>query len=668
MNAIELTAHFSIILFSSFFTFTILFFQGRNLGFKGSFFFILFSSFFQIGSLIVLFKTIIFNNNLIYTFNVGNWFCIGNLKVEFNFIFDSLSIIMIQLIIFISLTTQIYSFYYLKNDPNIIKFQSYISLFTFFMIVLVTADNFILFFTGWEGIGLCSYLLISFWSTRVEARMAGLKAIGINRFGDCAFIISISLIASIAKSIEFSTIFCIINFYKNIIIDFYFFTINYFTIINFFFFIAVSAKSAQIGLHIWLSDAMEGPTPVSALIHAATMVTAGIYLIIRISVIFEVTQNVKELLAFTGAITALFGASVAAFQWDIKKIIAYSTCSQLGYMLCACGFGGYTLAFYHLIIHGYFKALLFFAAGLVIHNFKGEQDIRKMGSLLKFLPLTWSYFFIGLTSLIGIPGTAGYYSKEKILDYISIIPSKNAQVCYSFLIIALIFTVIYSMRIITYVFTSSPRGPKPSYFNISKKNYKEAPFFIIFFLTFVSFLSIFADNFFHHFTIGTGSTFLNSAFPQIRPNQYIYLSEGYANYNRNVPIFTILFGFFFFKLSEAYKITFFSFKNFFKHTFFKTSVINKFFFIYEYWIFKFFQNGWFIDSALSKPFFIIFNNFINYSIIIEKGVCEVIGPSGVSAIFDWFTYWVEILNIQRSANANIALIVVFNIVIILSFI
>jgi NADH:ubiquinone oxidoreductase subunit 5 (subunit L)/multisubunit Na+/H+ antiporter MnhA subunit len=203
---------------------------------------------------------------------------------------------------------------------------------------------------------------------------------------------------------------------------------------------------------------MEGPTPVSALIHAATMVTAGVYFILRTSILFELNYNIQELIALIGAFTAFFGASAAAFQFDVKKIIAYSTCSQLGYMICVCGFGGYKLAFYHLLTHGYFKALLFFSAGLLIHNFKGEQDIRKMGGVYSIMPLTFSFFFVGLSCLMGLPGTSGFDSKEKILDYISIHNNKSSVICYNLLLFALFFTVFYSFKIMYYIFFQSPAG------------------------------------------------------------------------------------------------------------------------------------------------------------------------------------------------------------------
>lgn len=670
------------IIFSPLFIFFTIFFYGRKIGVWGCWYIIIFNTFFQLFCFFYFFFEFSqsFGNNIV-CLQLGNWFKIGYIRANFNFIFDSLSVLMMQLVIFISVITQIYSFFYLYNEPNLIRFQSYISLFTFFMLVLVTADNFVLFFLGWEGVGLCSYLLISFWSTRVEARIAGLKAVAVNRIGDCAFIAYVAMIAVLAKSVEFPVIFNVIGYYSNVTVHIFNWEIKYIAIANFFALVAVMAKSAQIGLHIWLADAMEGPTPVSALIHAATMVTAGIYLVIRVSFIFDITPNIKEIMAYIGALTALFGASVAAFQWDIKKIIAYSTCSQLGYMLCVCGFGGYKLGFYHLITHGYFKALLFFSAGLVIHNLNGEQDMRKMGGLINCFPLAAVYFFVGLSSLVGLPGTAGYFSKERILDYISVIPTDNAVSCYTLLILALVFTSIYSMRLINYIFFGDFRGFKVHYTQ-AQNIVTEAPNYVIFVLTFLAILSIVADTIFHNFTVGLNSSFLNTSFSgQINNNFFFFIADTHAFYNRHIPMFAIFIGVVFYYIFEYFFYCFSFFSYLFQDLvffcvepvggisyYFKWAVrnfINWFsFFFRNFYIF--FQKAWLIDYSIGYFFFPIFKFFVNSSFIVEKGFCEYFGPYGIKILFNFITYRIDIFNISRSVMVGVSIMPIVNILIILS--
>jgi NADH-ubiquinone oxidoreductase chain 5 len=297
----------------------------------------------------------------------------------------------------------------MKEDPNQIRFFSYISLFTFFMIVLITSGNLIQLFIGWEGVGIVSYLLVNFWYSRIDANKSSIMAILTNKVGDISFLLAISILFIIFKSFDFSIIFSLTTS-KNInIVE------NLLYYICFFFIIAGVGKSAQIGLHIWLPEAMEGPTPVSSLIHAATMVTAGIFLIIRCSFLFIVVPNVLIWLILFGSITTFLGSSIGLFQYDIKKIIAYSTCSQLGYMFLSCGLIGFDNSIFHLINHAFFKGLLFLSAGSIIHCFSHEQDFRKMGNLYLFLPISYISILIGSLSLVGFPFLSGFYSKEKII-------------------------------------------------------------------------------------------------------------------------------------------------------------------------------------------------------------------------------------------------------------
>jgi len=292
----------------------------------------------------------------------------------------------------------------MEYDIHLIKFLSYLSIFSFFMIFLIMSNNFLILFVGWEGVGLISYLLINFWNTRIQANKASLKAMIFNRIGDYALLISILLIFNIFYTFNFHTIFLLsffINEIYNKLIIFNLLNINFFDFVCFFITIACIAKSAQLGLHLWLPDAMEGPTPVSALLHAATMVTAGVFLIIRCSFLFEFSINMLVFICLIGSITSFFTGLIGLFQYDIKKIVAYSTCSQLGFMFVSCGLSNYSFALYHLFTHSFFKALLFLSCGSIIHSLNEEQDIRKMGGFYNYLPFTYISFLISLLSLSG---------------------------------------------------------------------------------------------------------------------------------------------------------------------------------------------------------------------------------------------------------------------------
>jgi proton-translocating NADH-quinone oxidoreductase chain L len=294
--------------------------------------------------------------------------------------------------------------------------MSYLSLFTFFMLILITADNFVLMFVGWEGVGLCSYLLINFWFTRIQANKAAIKAMMMNRIGDFCLLIGMFLIFTNYKSVDYATVAVLTPFLKTQTINFLNLKVNLLIVIGIFLFLGAVGKSAQLGLHTWLPDAMEGPTPVSALIHAATMVTAGVFLIVRSSFIYEFIPHVLEFIAIIGALTAFFASTTGLVQNDLKRVIAYSTCSQLGYMVFACGLSNYSVGFFHLSNHAFFKALLFLGAGSVIHAVNDEQDMRKMGGLRNLVPFTYSMMTIGSLALIGFPFLTGFYSKDLILE------------------------------------------------------------------------------------------------------------------------------------------------------------------------------------------------------------------------------------------------------------
>jgi proton-translocating NADH-quinone oxidoreductase chain L len=410
-------------------------------------------------------------------------------KLKWGFLFDSLSITMFLVITFVSVLVQLYATEYMSHDLNRTRFTAYLGLFVFFMILLVSADNYIQMFIGWEGVGLVSYLLINFWYTRVEAARSALKAVGVNKFGDYAFVMALIFMFKYFNSVEFETIFSTANF--KVLDQINFLGVNFpiLSFISFFILIAAVGKSAQLGLHTWLPDAMEGPTPVSALIHAATMVTAGVYLLVRSSPLIEFSPKILALTAIIGATTALFGASTALFQNDLKKVIAYSTCSQLGYMVCACGLSAYSAAMFHLVTHAFFKALLFLCAGSVIHALSDEQDMRKMGGLIKILPFTYAMMTIGSLSLMGFPFLAGYFSKDLILEIAASTYTFVGIYCFIIGTIAAIFTALYSVRLTYLTFFTKTNAYKNIIINAH-----EAPLLMAVPLMILSVLSIIAGR------------------------------------------------------------------------------------------------------------------------------------------------------------------------------
>ena len=383
------------------------------------------------------------DNKLIF-----NWISSGNFNVNWSINIDPLSSIMLVVVSLISSLIHFYSIGYMEHDPHKPRFMAYLSLFTFSMLVLVTADNFLQLFFGWEGVGLCSYLLIGFWYKKSTANSAAIKAFVVNRVGDFGFAIGIFLIFLFYGTVNYEEVFQLTPQLIQKQIVFFGNEFNLITTICIMLFIGSMGKSAQIFLHTWLPDAMEGPTPVSALIHAATMVTAGVFLVVRCSPIFEYSQVALNVVAIIGMMTAFFAATVALVQNDIKKIIAYSTCSQLGYMFFAAGVGAYHVAIFHLFTHAFFKALLFLGSGCVIHSFTEEQDIRQMGGVWKKIPYTYSLMVIGTLALTGFPFLSGYYSKDAIIEFAFL---KGSYVGYSAATVGIftaLLTAIYSWRLI----------------------------------------------------------------------------------------------------------------------------------------------------------------------------------------------------------------------------
>ena len=383
------------------------------------------------------------SNKLIF-----NWISSGDFSVNWSINIDPLTSVMLVIVSLISSIIHFYSIGYMSSDPHKSRFMAYLSLFTFSMLTLVTADNFLQLYFGWEGVGLCSYLLIGFWYKRPTANAAAIKAFIVNRVGDFGFAIGIFLIFFFYGTVDYNEVFqqtpALIQ--KEVIllgIEF-----NLITLICLLLFTGAMGKSAQILLHTWLPDAMEGPTPVSALIHAATMVTAGVFLVVKCSPLFEYSQTALNVVASVGMLTAFFAATVALVQNDIKKIVAYSTCSQLGYMFFAAGVGAYHVAIFHLFTHAFFKALLFLGAGCVIHSFNDEQDIRSMGGVWKKIPYTYALMIIGTLALTGFPFLSGYYSKDAIIEFAYLKGSTIGYYAAAVGVITAMLTAIYSWRLI----------------------------------------------------------------------------------------------------------------------------------------------------------------------------------------------------------------------------
>ena len=405
-------------------------------------------------SLVTFFEVV---NGKTLNYDVYTWVLSGSFKVSIGFMIDPLSAIMLIVVTTVSLLVHIYSSGYMHGDPGYYRFFSYLSLFTFSMLMLVLGNNLLQLYFGWEAVGLCSYFLIGFWYEKKSAADAGKKAFIVNRFGDFGFGLGVFMIFLFLGSIQYSDIFANINTLRGQTVNLLGCNVDLPTLIALLLFCGAAGKSAQIPLHVWLPDAMEGPTPVSALIHAATMVTAGVFMVARFSPLFNLSPTAMAVVAITGAVTSLFAATIALVQNDIKRIIAYSTCSQLGYMFLACGVGAYGAGVFHLYTHAFFKALLFLGAGSVMHAMQGELNIQKMGGLRKYMPLTFWTFFIASLSIAGIPGFAGFFSKDEIL-WLAFNGGTVGKIVWVIGTLVAGITAFYSFRIIWLAFFGSFRG------------------------------------------------------------------------------------------------------------------------------------------------------------------------------------------------------------------
>ena len=449
-----------MLLFLPLLSFFICILFGRHMGGKGVKLYAPLLNFINCILAYFLFKEVYLLASVVYL-PLGTWFDLGLLSVQCGLQLDSMVAAMLILITTISFFVHLFSTSYMATDPHLPRFMAYLSLFTFFMLVLVTSPNFLQLFIGWEGVGLCSYLLINFWFTRIQANKAAIKAMVINKVGDLALLVAISLLWIALGTLEYDAIFCLLSVGFKVDL--------YLSALTFCLLLAVIGKSAQIGLHTWLPDAMEGPTPVSALIHAATMVTAGVFLIIRASPLFEKSPFILLLIVCIGSLTAFFTATIALAQTDLKKVIAYSTCSQLGYMVMVCGFSQYTLSLFHLLNHGFFKALLFLSAGSIIHALGAEQDIRKLGSLKRMLPLTYVCVLIASFSLMGLPFLTGFYSKELILEVMY--GSHLLAFAFWLALLSALLTALYAFRLLFYVFIHSTQTPFKLFKKVHEANW-----------------------------------------------------------------------------------------------------------------------------------------------------------------------------------------------------
>ena len=459
----------------------------------------LFVSISAVLSFIIFYK--ILNQDYINNLNILTWINSGTLNVSWSIHIDALSSLMLVVVTLVSSLVHIYSIGYMSNDPHKQRFMSYLSLFTFSMLMLVTSDNFLQLFFGWEGVGLCSYFLIGFWFKKESANAAAIKAFVVNRVGDFGFALGIFLIFYLFGTVNYDEVFDLVPSIIDKEVTFLGVKLNAINLICILLFIGAMGKSAQIFLHTWLPDAMEGPTPVSALIHAATMVTAGVFLVVRCSPIFEYSPLALNTITIIGMSTAFFAATIALVQNDIKKIIAYSTCSQLGYMFFAAGVGAYNVAMFHLFTHAFFKALLFLGSGSVIHSFKNEQDINAMGGVWRKLPYTWTLMLIGTLALTGFPLLSGFYSKDAIIEFAYLSGSTTGYFAAGIGIFTAFLTSIYSWRLMFKTFHGSYNNK-----NIDIRNMHESPLVMIIPLIILAIGAIFSGFFFKDLFIGIESS------------------------------------------------------------------------------------------------------------------------------------------------------------------
>nr|YP_009690386.1 NADH dehydrogenase subunit 5 [Coniferiporia sulphurascens]QEG57166.1 NADH dehydrogenase subunit 5 [Coniferiporia sulphurascens] len=533
-----------------------------------------------------------------------NWVDSEFMSISWEFLFDQLTVSMFIPVLYISSLIHIYSIDYLSSDPHNQRFFSYLSLFTFFMLLLASGANYFVMFVGWEGIGVVSYLLINFYFTRIQSNKAAILALTMNRVGDMGLSIGFFALFAMFGSLDYSTIFSLAPLMNETAI----------TVISLLIFMGAMAKSAQLGLHSWLPGSMEAPTPVSALLHAATLVTAGLYLLVRSSPLLEFSSTALLVITLIGASTAFFAATCGLVLNDIKRIVAFSTISQLGYMVMAVGLSQYNVALMHVVNHAFFKALLFLGAGAIIHSASDEQDIRKLGGLINFLPFTYSTMLVGTIALLGLPWLSGFYSKDLIIELAYSQYSFSSTYAYLLGSITAGLTSFYSFRLISLVFLTIPNGSRTTYLNIH-----EAKLAVIIPLLILSLFSIFFGFVFSDLFVGIGTDFFGNAL-FIHPNN-ISLVEAEFSMNIGLKLLPTILSI----LGAGLAVYLYQISPGIINNLTESSLGRK---IYG------FLNGQYLFDILYNHFIIGKGLHLGYAIskVLDRGVIETVGPHGLSTI------------------------------------
>ena len=626
-------------------------FSSLVVGLFGKRFNLLLSHIFSCSLIIIPFFISIYFLNLSLSGNYNlvvplfNWINSGDLSSEWSLRLDMLTSVMLVVVTSVSSLVHIYSIGYMSHDPHQTRFFSYLSFFTFSMLILVTSNNFLQLFFGWEGVGLASYLLIGFWYKKNTANSAAMKAFVVNRVGDFGFLIGIAILFFSTRSLDFETIFSMKEHILSSSFMFFGYEFNTLDTACFFLFMGAMGKSAQLFLHTWLPDAMEGPTPVSALIHAATMVTAGIFLVARCSPLFELSPSVLSFITIIGASTAFFAATVALVQNDIKRIVAYSTCSQLGFMFVALGSGAYQIAIFHLFTHAFFKALLFLGSGSVIHAVSDEQDIRKMGGLYKLIPTTWIVMLIGTLGLTGAPLMSGYYSKDGIIEAAFVSTTQGHNYAFYLLVFSALLTSFYSWRLIFLTFHGKNNISKDIFSKIH-----ESPKVMLFPLFVLTFFTIFSGAYFVDYFMSYDYQFLWKDSIYLLPSNHVIEAIHHVpKWVKYSPLLMMIIGL---ATSFLFYILFPSIPRYLANTF------NP--------IYKFLLNKWYFDEFYE---FLFVSNIKKLGAFLsnigDKKIIDGFGPDGISSRVLYFAK--QIGKLQTGYIYHYAFAMLFGLTVFISY-